>query len=83
MTSLSIIFGVMPIALALGAGAESRRPLGVAVIGGMFASTALTLFVVPVFYLQLDDAVNWVGATARRLWPGGQKERLGEVSGSD
>jgi hypothetical protein len=49
----------------------------------MFASTALTLFVVPVFYLQLDDAVNWVGATARRLWPGGQKERLGEVSGSD
>jgi len=60
MTSVSIIFGVLPIALALGAGAESRRPLGAVVIGGMITSTALTLIVVPVFYVLLDQAVAWV-----------------------
>ena len=60
MTSLSIVIGVMPIALALGAGAESRRPLGVAVVAGMISSTALTLVVVPVFYTMLDDAVQWL-----------------------
>ncbi len=60
MTSLSIIIGVMPIALALGAGAESRRPLGVAVIAGMISSTVLTLVVVPVFYTMLDDGVEWL-----------------------
>ena len=60
MTSLSIVIGVMPIALALGAGAESRRPLGVAVVAGMISSTALTLVVVPVFYTMLDDGVRWL-----------------------
>ncbi|MDT8369288.1 MAG: efflux RND transporter permease subunit [Longimicrobiales bacterium] len=60
MTSVSVIFGVLPIALALGAGAESRRPLGAVVIGGMLSSTALTLIVVPVFYLMIDEAQEWV-----------------------
>ncbi len=54
MTALSTVIGLMPIALALGAGAESRRPLGVAVIGGMATSTFLTLFVVPAVYTLLD-----------------------------
>ncbi len=67
MTSVAIIIGVMPIALALGAGAESRRPLGVAVIAGMITSTALTLIVVPVFYLMLDDGVEWVKRRAAAL----------------
>ncbi len=47
MTSLSTVLGIMPIALGLGAGAESRIPMGVAVIGGLLVGTALTLFVVP------------------------------------
>jgi multidrug efflux pump len=50
MTSFATIFGVLPIAIGLGAGAESRRPLGLAVVGGLFFSTFLTLVVVPVVY---------------------------------
>jgi multidrug efflux pump len=53
MTSFSTIFGVLPIAIGLGAGAESRRPLGLAVVGGMFFSTFLTLIIVPVVYTLL------------------------------
>ncbi len=67
MTSVAIIFGVLPIALALGAGAESRRPLGVAVVAGMFTSTALTLLIVPVFYEVIDDGLLWVRARWRGL----------------
>ena len=53
MTSFSTIFGVLPIAIGFGAGAESRRPLGLAVVGGMLFSTFLTLVLVPVLYTVL------------------------------
>ncbi|OGF21375.1 MAG: multidrug transporter AcrB [Candidatus Eisenbacteria bacterium RBG_19FT_COMBO_70_11] len=53
MTTLSTVFGVLPIAIGLGAGAESRKPLGTAVVGGLLFSTVLTLVVVPVFYSVL------------------------------
>jgi len=53
MTSFATIFGVLPIAIGLGAGAESRRPLGLAVVGGLFFSTFLTLVIVPVVYTLL------------------------------
>jgi multidrug efflux pump subunit AcrB len=53
MTTLSTVFGVLPIALGLGAGAESRKPLGVVVVGGMLFSTLLTLVLVPVVYSLL------------------------------
>ncbi len=55
MTSLSLIFGVLPLALAIGPGAEMRAPMARAVIGGMVSSTALTLVVVPVVYSIIDD----------------------------
>jgi len=58
MTAVSTIFGILPIALALGAGSEGRRPLGVAVVSGMLTSTVLTLVVVPVVYSMLDDALR-------------------------
>lgn len=55
MTSLSTILGILPIALALGAGAESRVPMGAAVIGGLAFSTVLTLFVIPGVYTYLTS----------------------------
>ncbi|WP_114747656.1 efflux RND transporter permease subunit [Pleomorphovibrio marinus] len=55
MTSLSTILGILPIALGLGAGAESRVPMGVVVIGGMLFSTVLTLFVIPGIYTYLTS----------------------------
>ncbi|HSQ61463.1 MAG TPA: efflux RND transporter permease subunit, partial [Acidobacteriota bacterium] len=53
MTSLATIFGVLPIAIGLGAGGEARRPLGIAVVGGMAVSTFLTMVLVPVVYTYL------------------------------
>jgi multidrug efflux pump len=53
MTSLSTILGILPIALALGAGSESRVSMGIAVIGGLIFSTILTLFVIPAIYTFL------------------------------
>ncbi len=54
MTATATIMGILPIALGLGAGGESRAPLGVAVVGGMIFSTVLTFFVVPATYVSLD-----------------------------
>jgi HAE1 family hydrophobic/amphiphilic exporter-1 len=59
MTSLATIAGAIPPALALGPGAELQRPMALALVGGMFVSTLLTLFVVPAAYSLLDDAVVW------------------------
>src|SRR5262249_49710296 len=53
MTSFATIFGILPIAIGFGAGGESRRPLGLAVVGGMLFSTFLTLLLVPVVYTLL------------------------------
>jgi len=66
MTTLAMIFGMVPLALALGAGAEMRAPMARAVIGGLITSTFLTLLVVPVMYALLDDFAQWV----RRRWSG-------------
>ncbi|HXK22379.1 MAG TPA: efflux RND transporter permease subunit [Myxococcota bacterium] len=69
MTALSMIFGVLPAAIGVGPGAESRQPMAVVTGAGMLSSTLLTLLVVPVFYLVLDDAMEWLGARVRRLRP--------------
>ena len=67
MTAFSMIFGVLPAAIGVGPGSESRQPMAVATGAGMFSSTLLTLLVVPVFYLVLDDAAEWLRDRWHRL----------------
>jgi len=55
MTSMATIFGALPIALAMGAGAQSRVPLGIVVVGGLLFALILTLFVIPVMYILMAD----------------------------
>lgn len=62
MTTLAALMGTLPIALGTGASAELRQPLGVAVVGGLIVSQALTLFVTPVIYLYLERFSNWLGS---------------------
>jgi len=70
MTAVSMIFGVLPVALAIGEGAEARAPMAVATAGGMLSSTVLTLFVVPVVYWYLDKfAEKVLGRSAVRTKP--------------
>jgi hydrophobic/amphiphilic exporter-1 (mainly G- bacteria), HAE1 family len=60
MTTCAMIFGMLPLALGLGAGGEMRAPMARAVIGGLITSTLLTLVVVPVVYTLLDDLSGWL-----------------------
>ncbi|HET7772615.1 MAG TPA: efflux RND transporter permease subunit, partial [Burkholderiaceae bacterium] len=59
MTTLAMVFGVVPLALGIGEGSEQRAPMGQAVIGGTITSSILTLVVVPVIYTYLDDLTVW------------------------
>ncbi len=60
MTTLAMIFGMVPLAFALSEGSEQRAPMGQAVIGGVITSSLLTLVVVPVVYCYMDDLANWI-----------------------
>jgi HAE1 family hydrophobic/amphiphilic exporter-1 len=62
---VSTIFGMMPVALSSGDGSEWRNPMGIISIGGLAASTMLTLLVVPVVYTLFDDAAAWLSRLLR------------------
>jgi HAE1 family hydrophobic/amphiphilic exporter-1 len=68
MTTMAALMGTLPIALGFGAGAEARRPLGLAVVGGLLVSQLLTLYITPVFFLYMEELQGWL----RRLRAGGR-----------
>ena len=81
MTTMAALMGTLPIAIGFGAGADSRRGLGLAVVGGLLFSQIVTLYITPVYYVYLDKL-----QTKFRRRPGGRKpdvlpeERLNEVA---
>ena len=75
MTTFAALFGAMPIAFGQGAGSELRRPLGVAIVGGLLVSQWLTLYTTPVIYLYLERFARWIGRPYR---PPRLQETLGD-----
>lgn len=69
MTTTAALFGTLPLAIGFGDGAELRRPLGVAIVGGLLVSQVLTLYTTPVVYLYLDRFRVWCGSWRRRQLP--------------
>jgi hydrophobic/amphiphilic exporter-1 (mainly G- bacteria), HAE1 family len=74
MTTIAMIFGMLPLVFAIGEGAEQRAPMARAVVGGLITSTLLTLFVVPVVYTILDDLGTWAATRLRSHPPVAEPE---------
>ncbi|KAB8321211.1 efflux RND transporter permease subunit [Tolypothrix campylonemoides VB511288] len=78
MTSLATIAGIVPLALGIGAGAEVRQPMGIAILGGFTTSTLLTLVVVPVLFSYVDDFQSWILDVAKYGFGKKQRRKIAE-----
>jgi len=66
MTTMAALLGALPLALQRGEGSELRRPMGIAIVGGLLLSQFITLYTTPVVYLYMDRFGNWVRAWRQR-----------------
>src|SRR5262249_54924826 len=81
MTTLAAMFGAVPLAIGIGAGSELRQPLGVAIVGGLIVSQALTLFTTPVVYLFFEHARQWFARWRRQwIWPWQKRRAAAEAA---
>ncbi|MFI5088521.1 MAG: efflux RND transporter permease subunit [Terriglobales bacterium] len=78
MTTMAALMGTLPIALGFGAGAEARRPLGLAVVGGLIVSQLLTLYITPVFYTYMEGLQHWLGRFRRKKKTTAEELHVGE-----
>jgi multidrug efflux pump len=75
MTTFAAMFGAMPLAFGVGEGSELRHPLGIAIVGGLLFSQALTLYTTPIIFLYLDRFGNWLHRIWGRVYFGGKSAR--------
>jgi multidrug efflux pump subunit AcrB len=77
MTTMAAMFGALPLVVGTGTGSELRRPLGIAIVGGLFVSQVLTLYTTPVVYLEIDRLRLWLEAWRHRKVPEAPQPALG------